>query len=627
MENKKADVISKIIDKIFSMKKTSIFLVLIFILGVILRLIAAINLTVSADDMHHVTHAINFFSADRLITYDQSSGLWHAFTSIIYKFLGFTQLSSRFAALLFGSLTILVIYLLAKEFFNEKISLISAFLLAVAPFHIQNTLAEMDVMAMFFALMSFFLFIRALKNNKSINFAISGIFLGLAIYTKVYPLLFIPSLVIYFAYYNRKEKKQIITKQNIKKLSIFLLCVFIFAIPALTHNYLLYKDKGFMDLQFSRTLGLGKNTSAQYYSWDHQFNAKNDWKGLLFGNSSNSASKEPSLLSAILFIRLYDPIVFYFGILGIIIILFKRKEHLNYLMFFLVSIIFALPFLASIILLPKHYIFLELSLIPIAAFSLKTMITKLSDSLNKDMTKIILILILIMSLILLGLPTIRNIYAPNSYHTYGKSHIAQLIEFKDSNIPENALIVADSRIYRGRINWFSQGRNYLEGIEFVQFINSQDQIQGTIMQLDIYFIECVPDDCGWGTIKNQPEFNATMELLTDQIKQNGELVKTISEPIERKSYYPLFTQDNREDIINVYRTKIQIKDSILAFANQPKNWFLYDIGYKQKEKQFDYYETHNFLDKSLDKIAHWIVLLALILAFLSPLYVIFQLKK
>ena len=107
---------NKIINSISSMKKTTIFLILILILAFILRLIAAINLPVTADDMHHVTYAINFYDADRLITYEQSSGLWHAFTSIIYNWLGTTQLASRMAALLFGSFSVLVIFLLTKEF-------------------------------------------------------------------------------------------------------------------------------------------------------------------------------------------------------------------------------------------------------------------------------------------------------------------------------------------------------------------------------------------------------------------------------------------------------------------------------------------------------------------------------
>src|SRR3989338_10082511 len=139
------EVIGKVIDRIFETPKNLAYLLAIFVLGFVLRLIAAINLSVSADDMHFVTHAINFFSAGRLETYDQSSGLWFAFTSIMYKFFLYSQLGSRIAALVFGSLSIFLIYLLSKEFFDEKTSLISAFLLAIAPFHIKLTIAEQDV--------------------------------------------------------------------------------------------------------------------------------------------------------------------------------------------------------------------------------------------------------------------------------------------------------------------------------------------------------------------------------------------------------------------------------------------------------------------------------------------------
>jgi 4-amino-4-deoxy-L-arabinose transferase-like glycosyltransferase len=613
------DITSKAIDKIFSMKKTTYFLILIFLLGFTLRLIAAINLSVAADDMHFVTHAINFYSADRLVTYDQSSGLWFAFTSIIYKFFGLTQLTSRFAALFFGSFSVLVIYLLSREFFNEKISLIAAFLLAISTFHIKNTVAEMDVMAMFFVLLGMFIYIRALKTSKTKYFIISGVAIGLAIYTKVYPLLFIPSLLLFTIYYNKKTERKIFTKNNTKKILFFLIVIFIFTIPALTHNYLLYKDKGFLDLQFTRTLGLGKNISEQYYGWDYQFSAKNDWKGMLLGKSIHRDNQGPPLIiEAINIIRLANPLNFYLGILGIILIAFSRKKYRNYLAFFFLSMLFVLPFLASIILLGKHYLFLEILLIPMSALTLNEINVKTTKVLKKDKTKAIMLIVLLFSLFYLGLNEGLEAF-------YSKSHIAQIIEFKDLNMPKESLIVADSRIYRGRINWFSQGRPYLEGTSFVSAINQQDTIAGEALLTDTYFIECITDDCGWGTVKNQPEFNASMESLTDFFKENGQLVKTISEP-EEKPYYPLF-KGNKMEIINIHKAIIPIKQSVIAFANQPKEWFLYNAGYYPVDQNFDYYETHNFIDFLLDSIAHWIVLIALILASIAPIYVIHKIIK
>ena len=71
------------------------------------------------------------------------------------------------------------------------------------------------------------------------------------------------------------------------------------------------------------------------------------------------------------------------------------------------------------------------------------------------------------------------------------------------------------------------------------------------------------------------------------------------------------------------RAITHLKEATLSFARQPKNWFLYDIGYIPKENQFDYYNLRAGFDNILDKLAHWAVLLAVIFAFLTPLYVIY----
>lgn len=617
-------ILDELVDKIFSMNKEKILLLALFAFALVLRIIAASNLSISADDMHHVTHAINFFSADRLEVYDQSSGLWHAFTSIIYTMFGTTQIASRTASIIFGSFSIIAIYLLSREFFDEKISLIAGLLLAISPFHIESTMAEMDVMAMFFVLMGMMLFVRSLKTDRSGLFALSGVFLGLSIYTKVYPLLFIPSLLIYATYTIKKNNENVFTNRRIKQAFIFLLCVFIFSVPALTHNYLLYKDKGFLDLQFTRTFDIGKDISEKYYGWDVQFNAKNDWKGLIFGNSMHSASKWPSILTAINFIRMSDPVVFYLAMLSIILMFTVwRGKYNNYALFSFLGIVFLFPFLASIILLPKHFIFADLLIIPLAALP----VAGLFDKISANMSKIAIGLIIIISLILLGMPVISSMFQPNITHFYGKSAVAQLMEYKEDKIPANSLIVSDSRIYRGQMNWALQGRPYLEANDLISFIEQQSKLKGKVKSTEIYFVECVPDDCGWGTIKNQPELNKTMESLINLFKNSGEPVRKIYAPAEEKSYYPILSSENKQQIFNVYRGSMNLNELIIPLASQPKQWFLYDIGYEPKEKQFDYYTAHTNTDKLLDKIAHLIVLIALILAFIAPLYSIYLLIK
>ncbi len=608
------NILKKAADSLFSTSKTTLYLALIFAFGFILRLIAAVNLGVTADDMHHVTFAINFLQAGRLTTYEQSAGLWHAFTSVMYSLSGTTQLASRIAPLVFGSFSILVIYLLTKEFFSKKTALIAAFLLAIAPFHIKNTIAEMDVMAMFFVLLSMFLFVKALKTNKFNYFLVGGIALGLAIYTKVYPLLFVPSFILYFIYIKRKDKSQILTKNNVHKMLLFLIIAALFAIPALTHNYLLYKDKGFLDLHFTRTLGLGKNNSAEYYSWDPIFERKSSWAGLFFGDERHIVSGIPLLLGAAGFIRKADPINFYLGLIGIVMLFFRQKDKRKYLVFFLLNILFIFPFLAANILLAKHFLFLEILLVHLSALPVAHLNYKFELK-NKKYPKYMFLLLLLLSLILLAQ------LSSGVTHFYGKSHIAKMIEFKEENIPANSLIVADSRIYRGRINWAFQGRPYLEGFDFIQITNSQEQFPGEAFKVETYFFECIPDDCGWGSVKDQPEFNASMESLADFFKENGQLITKINEPNMQEKYYPFVGKE--KEIVAVYKADLFLKEDVLSIANQPKNWWIYSVGFEPREEQFDYYKTSTTFDSLLNNFAHLIVWLALILAFISPLYAVY----
>ena len=616
MKQKKENFLEKLVDRIFSLKKIHVYLLLIFVLGFVLRFIAAINLGVKADDMHFVTHAINFLSADKLVTYDQSSGLWFAFTDLMYGFFGFTQLASRFAPLIFGSFSIFLIFLITKDFFNEKAGMIAAFLLAIAPFHIKNTIAGMDVMAMFFVLGGMYLFLKADKNKKFSLFAISGVFMGLAIYTKVYPLLFIPSLLLYFAYSQKKDNKEIFSKDNLKLILVFLAVIFIFTIPAITHNSLLYKEKGFMDLQFTRTLGLGEDVAAQYYSWDPIWGRSNSWSGLIFGDTDHISSGKPLLLASIDFIRISDPINFYLGVLGLLFIIFNKKESKKYPIFFLLSILFILPFLGSIILLGKHFIFLEILLIPSGAFLIVKAEKKIFKQKKPLFLFALLALMLLLSLILLGNPSSGR----TSF--YAKSDVSQIIEFKDDLIDPNSLIISDSRIYRGTTHWISQGRPYLEGSEFISFLQQQQNIPGELIPVKVFYIECVLDDCGWGNVKDQPEFNASMEQLTEIFKQNGVLEKEILEPSKKETHYPLIEKD-KINSVNIYSSTLSLNQAVFSLGTQPKNWFLYSIGYEPRENQFDYFSAKGLLDSLLHSLAQWIVIFSLILSFVSLAYVVY----
>ncbi|MEK6834711.1 MAG: glycosyltransferase family 39 protein, partial [Nanoarchaeota archaeon] len=161
-ENKFVD---KFVDLLFA-KNNIKYLIILFLIAFILRGITANNLPPNADEMLHAPHAINFINSGKLQIMDQDP-VWFFLTDLSYKIFGVNMFAARFLAVLFGALSILLIYLIVKELYNENLALISSVLLTFSSFHILMSLAEMDVAMMFFILLSMFFLIKSLKENKN----------------------------------------------------------------------------------------------------------------------------------------------------------------------------------------------------------------------------------------------------------------------------------------------------------------------------------------------------------------------------------------------------------------------------------------------------------------------------
>ena len=581
-ENKR--ITDRLVDALFSKDKTLLYLILLAVLGFVLRTVAAININVTADDMHFAPGAINFLSSGKLEYWDQSAGLWFAVTDIFYKIMGATQLASRFSGVLFGTLLIFVVFLVAKEFFKDnKIALIASFLVAISPFHIRSMMAEMDVMAMFFVFLSLFFFAKALNNQYNKKFLLlSAVSLGLSIYTKVYTLLFIPGMLIFWFYKNREKTAE--KKGFYKTILLFLAVIFIFCLPALTHNYLLYKEKGILDHQFTRTLGLG---DKEMYSWMAGGDSKADYVSFFLGRSGLYNGLPTSLL-ILKWLFIADPIVFVLGIIGLIL-LWKRKDFL-----LLTGLLFILPFfyLASVMLLIKHYLFATLLLTIPAAFTLE----KSSKFIR---LRYLMLLIIIFSAVYLGFAN-----QTTGSSIYEKSTISQLMEFKAGNIDPDSLVIVDSRVYRGQMTWIFSDRHYLEASYLSKLFEMQQNKTG--ISTNVYFIECARDDCGWGTIYNQPEFNASMEDIVGYFKNISMKQAVI--------------QDSFGEYFTVYKTALNLAPGTLAAADSTHTWWLYPLGYNQQiSKIFDDYTPKSFFDILLNNIAHLIRYFSVFAAILSIL--------
>ena len=590
---------------------------LVFVaIAAILRLIAARNAGDSADSMHFVTHAIRFLGSGRLQTFDQSSGLWFAVTSIFYDLIGVTPFASRAASMLFGTASVIAMYVLARSFFDTTTSLFASLALAVAPFHIMQTAAEMDVMAMFFVLCSMGCLVRATKTGRARDHALAGVFLGLGVYTKVYPVLFLPSYVLYALIVRPEDQARGTWRSTAVGVAALVACASLFLIPTVVHNVLLHQDKGLLDFTFTRVLDQRTPQAAYYYESDPLFRKRNDWPGLFTGHSPN-ATDDPAPLLMIVIVAIWkaSPWIVSAGLIGLITLLLGRRRERGYVRFLGLAIAFALPFLASILPLPKHFLFLEVLLVPAAAWVLAELNRRLTERLRRDTTFAMSAALVLATLVWLGQPV-----AGTFGHFYGRDYLSKVIAFRSARIPRDALVISDDRIYQGFVHWMFLDRAHMGGAEFWRLYRQQPNMPGGVRQVDVYYVECARGDCGWGARSLQDPARVLMEELSVAFQREGALVATIRGPDDGRSFYPLLDRAHETEAIRIYRKRMPLKAELAALGAKPKVWFLYPIGYPPGVRTFDEYEIHGPGAALLDRVAHGVQWLAIVLAFASPFY-------
>lgn len=138
---------------------------------------------------------------------------------------GLNEWGVRLAAVFWGILGILGFYLLTKKLFDEKVGILSAFLLAISPWHIQYSRAGFEVtMLLSFIIFGTFYFIKGLE-KKHYLFLSAGFFaLTPYIYSTAVvfmPLFLLALLIVY--------KKELLV--NKKLLTAVFLCLFLILVP------------------------------------------------------------------------------------------------------------------------------------------------------------------------------------------------------------------------------------------------------------------------------------------------------------------------------------------------------------------------------------------------------------
>ena len=594
-EIKKNNFLDKIFDKtlnfIFS-KDPRKWLVLIMILGFILRFLATSNVTPAvADEMVHGVHAIGYSDAGILNAQNQCP-LWFYLTDLAYKVFGVNSFGARFLSFFFGLLTIPLLYLITKKLFNTKVALISAFLLAISSFHIRWALIEMDEAMIFFILFAFFYFINGIEKKQRFTLPVF-IFLAIAMLIKPITVVFIPAFAFYFFYmlFHEKDvkKRNELFRKNKKPLILGSIIFLVSMAPVLVYNYLLYREKGLSDIIFARFF----NVAPEIYS------GLQDGPGTGF-LLSKFISSFPGL--SLYFFKV-DFLISIFGILGLFLIFRSKKRFTK---FFFLSFIFPYIFLLGTQPLTTHLSPFIIPLCMSAGFFIVTITNKIKYIEQKKIITLILILALIINLFIM---------AP---YLFSKSAVFKARSFTIDNIGENDIVIADARIYRGRIAFMFHDKHYVESSLFSQMYEQTQQIQGgSTIPTKVYFVECIFDDCGWGTIRNQPEFNASVEQMVDFFKNNSQKILTIPAGGDDQE------ENTSKNYFNIYQTTLNLKPQIYTLIDSTHEWFFYPVMWEGE--RYDSYELDTFGKNFLHNFGYLVLWIYIIISLLTPFVLIKEL--
>lgn len=126
---------------------------------------------------------------------------------------GLNAFAARLPAVILGTLTIVVLFFLARSFFESKVALFSALLLAISPWHIQLSRASFEGGAgIFFFSLSILVLLYGLKNHPRLV-PFSFLLLGVTSYTyhswRFLVILFFPFLLLFLK--SSKIKSRFIT--------------------------------------------------------------------------------------------------------------------------------------------------------------------------------------------------------------------------------------------------------------------------------------------------------------------------------------------------------------------------------------------------------------------------------
>ncbi len=240
------------------MKNSTKFLITFFVILVLVKILLALFIPMStafSDDHQYLKMARSFFFDQNFEAYNikgvQLPPLYPILISITHIFNNsiYVYFTIKVINVLLSSLIIIPAYLLAKEFLSEKNSRIFTFIVALLPFGFSyNSYILTENLFYSLFLFSIYFIYRCLIYNKKLDVILAGLFVGLALLTRLHGVILLATLGILFII--DLFKKRI----NYKLILIALIAATIY-LPWFIRNLIVFSN-------------LPQVHSANIYSWE-----------------------------------------------------------------------------------------------------------------------------------------------------------------------------------------------------------------------------------------------------------------------------------------------------------------------------------------------------------------------
>src|SRR3989344_4526230 len=117
-----------------------------------------------------------------------------------------SEVSLGLVSVLFGMMTVIAVFFLAKKLYGGKVALLAATITAFSTVHVQlSRYVQQETMLSFFYVMVVYFLWEATNENRKYTFLYLGIFLGLALATKFISVIVVVCIIVYCIY--RKQIK------------------------------------------------------------------------------------------------------------------------------------------------------------------------------------------------------------------------------------------------------------------------------------------------------------------------------------------------------------------------------------------------------------------------------------